>query len=160
MDRDYGRHFREFKINVLKETGKENPSLSGLRMGGMKFCVTYEEGRGNWRAFCIRCGGAGRFDGMTPEEVGFTPVEDRHGRGEVCFLCQGQGKVVLPSPEAYGRLLDKWAAGKSRKTICDMYESELNYFMQLCEKVEPSNLAWQDQVMNQWDRVFMTHVGV
>lgn len=153
MDRDYGKHFRNFKINVLRETGKENPSLNGLRMGGMKFCVTYEEGKGNWRALCIRCGGVGRFDGMSPEEVGFTPVQDVHGRGEVCFLCQDMGKIVLPSPTAYGALLGKWSLGKSKVEIMDMFESELKYFMQLCEKVDPSNLAWQTKVMCHWDRL-------
>lgn len=149
----YGQHFRSFKINVIQEVAKEAPSLSGLRMAGMKLCVTYEEGKGNWRAYCIRCGGAGRFDDMTDGEVGFTPIQDRHGRGEVCFLCQGAGKIVLPSPEAYGRLLSKWALGKSETEIMDMFESELNYYSKLCEMVEPSNLAWQTEVMCHWDRL-------
>lgn len=155
----YGKHFREFKINVLRETGKQSPSLSGLRMGGMKLCVTYEEGKGNWRAYCIRCGGAERFDNMTAGEVGFTPIQDRHGRGEVCFLCQGMGKIVLPSPEAYGRLLSKWSVGASKEEVLDAFESELNYVEKVMEMVGAENVSWQDQVMQQWDTV-LTKKGI
>lgn len=149
----YGHHFRNFKINVIRETGKDAPSLSGLRMGGMKFCVTYEEGKGNWRAYCIRCGGAERFDNMTAGEVGFTPIQDRHGRGEVCFLCQGQGKIVLPSPEAYGRLLSKWALGKTEEEIIEKFESELDYYEKVLEMVGAENVSWQTEVMIHWDRL-------
>ena len=145
-----GKFLKEFKGNVIRSLQKDEPTLSGLRMAGLKITVTYEEGRGNWRAFCIRCGGAGRFDNMTAGEVGFTPVQDRDGRGEICFLCNGAQKFLLPSPTLYGELIRKVVSQGDRGENLVVYESELDWYMKLCDEVGPENCLWQAEVMNIW----------
>jgi hypothetical protein len=96
---------------------------------------------------------------MSPEEIGFKPINDIYGRKKICFLCQGAGRFVLPSPEAYGRLLKAWSRPLSFEKVVELFSSEADYFVALGQRVGFQQMPWQMLVLEQWNEALRCHKG-
>lgn len=102
-------------------------NLRGFTLASINPGLISDDGRGNFRAECRKCGGTG-VPIMEYEEM----KEDVNGRGkEFCFACQGRGEFLMVKPEVYLRLIQLWTYDmiKARQwdQILRVCESEIEY---------------------------------
>lgn len=125
--------------------------LRGLTLASMNPGRIWEDGDGNWRAVCRKCGGSG-VPVMEYEEM----KEDVKGRGkEFCFACQGKGHFYMVKPEEYLKLVKLWVFDRLQ------YQGKYNEIKRLCSaeieymrRRDPDGEeSWLDDIYQFWIHV-------